>query len=207
MPWDVLEQKRGDHTYTPEVRSSSEPASLHPGQSIKKRENISTKYYIRHSPESVIGDVPNAQSPTFPCYTHNININKLQKIYITSGEVEKKAPIFFFAYGEKYCAPKIACCAARRLLHKTAILTQMLRPRNSATAINALVATGPKRLSPRKIPHIIRLRHGSSARSIGRQAFFSSIGTTLSGQKANKVLPKFPARYIIPNTTRLGKLN
>ena len=38
MPWDVFEQKRVDHTYTPEVRSSSGPASLHPGQSIKKRE-------------------------------------------------------------------------------------------------------------------------------------------------------------------------
>ena len=32
-----LEQKQADHTYTPEVRSSSGPASLHPGQSIKKK--------------------------------------------------------------------------------------------------------------------------------------------------------------------------
>ena len=35
MPWDVLEQKRADHTYTPEVRSISGLASLHPGQSMK----------------------------------------------------------------------------------------------------------------------------------------------------------------------------
>ena len=46
MPWDVLEQKRADHTYTPEVRSSSGPASLNQGQSIKKRET--SCYYIRH---------------------------------------------------------------------------------------------------------------------------------------------------------------
>ena len=64
MPWDVLEQKRADHTYTPEVRSSSGPASLHPGQSI----------IIRHSPQSVIGDVPTAQSlyVVSMLYAHNI---------------------------------------------------------------------------------------------------------------------------------------
>ena len=45
MPWDVLKQKRVDHTYTPEVRSSSGPASLHPGQSIKKRERYSSCRY------------------------------------------------------------------------------------------------------------------------------------------------------------------
>ena len=44
MPWDVLEQKREDHTYAPEVRSSSGLASLHPGQSILKRENILILY-------------------------------------------------------------------------------------------------------------------------------------------------------------------
>ena len=38
IPWGVLEKKRVDHTYTFEVRSSSGPASLHPGQPIKKRE-------------------------------------------------------------------------------------------------------------------------------------------------------------------------
>ena len=37
IPWAVLEQKRADHTHTPEVRSNSGPASPRPGQSIKKR--------------------------------------------------------------------------------------------------------------------------------------------------------------------------
>ena len=47
MPRDVLEQKQADYTYTLEMRTSSGPASLHPGQSTKERNIL---IYIRHSP-------------------------------------------------------------------------------------------------------------------------------------------------------------
>ena len=59
------------------------------------------------------------------------------------GDLEKKqtrkVPNFFFSCGEKCCAPKnrvLPCTqpASRRLLSKAVMLTQMLRPRNSATA-------------------------------------------------------------------------
>ena len=53
MPWDVLEQKRADHTYTPEVRSSSGPASLHPGAKIDKKDR---NILILYSSFAIVGD-------------------------------------------------------------------------------------------------------------------------------------------------------
>ena len=88
---------------------------------------------------------------SLPCYIHNININKPFKKKIVSDELEKEGPNFFFAYGKKKARNKISrlrriflraqncvlrCAqpASQRLLRKTAILTQTLRPRTSATA-------------------------------------------------------------------------
>ena len=51
MVWDVLEQKRDDHAYTAEVRSRSGPESLHPGQSIRKRNML-----ILYSAFAIVGD-------------------------------------------------------------------------------------------------------------------------------------------------------
>ena len=68
----------------------------------------------------MIGDVPNAQSlMSFPCYTLNIYIHeKAFEKKITSGEVEKKGPIFgaqhfFSPAAENVARPKSRVCAAR----------------------------------------------------------------------------------------------
>ena len=53
MPRDVLQKNRADRTYTPEVRSSSGPASLHPGAKIDKKDR---NILILYSSFAIVGD-------------------------------------------------------------------------------------------------------------------------------------------------------
>ena len=143
MPWDVLEQKRADHTYNPDVRSSSGPASLHPGQSIKREKHINTLFAIRHSQWSVTFPMSSLSVCRFHVTHTTYNIIYINKLffYIASGEMEKKGPIFFrrkkdaqhffLALGRKKLRlqNRVLRCpqpASRPLLRKTAILPPIL---------------------------------------------------------------------------------